>query len=702
MLTALAASIALASSLTLDVPYLPQSDALCGGAAAAMVFRYWGEAHASVDAFAALVDRHAGGIADAVLVGDIRRRGWNTERFEGSMARLRHRLAHLEPVIVLLADRGALYHYVVVVGLNDDRVVVHDPSWGPSRTIREREFLRLWEPSRFWALVIRPGDIREKGDIRLKADPTNTAAIATAATATAATATDPMPTVASATVVSAFRRTSPIDAIAEAPDRDRCDALVDRAIADSTAGGVAAADSVFSSLLDECPESPAPLHELAGIRFAQRRWHEAESLALQALARDSRDSYALDVLGSARFMRDDPIGALEAWNQIGKPRLDRVRIEGLRHARYQAIVEALDIAPGSIVTARSFAHARRRLDELPDRSTARLALRPDADGFAVVDVVIVERASIPRSAVDAAAIGASAAIDREVTLSLPGFTGQGEVWKASWRFWSNRPRVAVGLVAPRFSGMPGIWSVDASWEVQTFGYTDSTSLLRESRTHGGIAVTDWLTPTWRYALRGGVDRWNGDRRAASVGAMLERRLLRDRVSVIVDGERWTSIGNSPNFGSAGVRAAWMSPHATDGWAYAATAGLQRVGADAPPGLWPGAGEGQARGELLRAHPLLDDGVINVTGSTVFGRQLTFANAEAQRWLQRPLPARFGVALFADLANASQSFKAIAMPLQVDVGAGLRIRVPAANRVLRVDFAHGLRDGANAVTAGWVF
>src|SRR5262245_33031874 len=160
-----AAALALASSLTLDVPFLPQNDALCGGAAAAMVFRYWGEAHASVDAFASLVDRRAGGIADDVLVSDIRGRGWDTERFEGSMARLRDRLAHREPVVVLLADRRALYHYVVVIGVTDDGVVVHDPSWGPSRRIREAEFVRRWEPSRFWALVIRPGDIRPKADI---------------------------------------------------------------------------------------------------------------------------------------------------------------------------------------------------------------------------------------------------------------------------------------------------------------------------------------------------------------------------------------------------------------------------------------------------------------------------------------------------------------------------------------------------------
>ena len=46
----------------LDVPYLPQSEALCGGAAVAMVMRYWGAANVYAETFADLVDRAAEGI----------------------------------------------------------------------------------------------------------------------------------------------------------------------------------------------------------------------------------------------------------------------------------------------------------------------------------------------------------------------------------------------------------------------------------------------------------------------------------------------------------------------------------------------------------------------------------------------------------------------------------------------------------------
>src|SRR6267143_506898 len=104
MITTLVAELSLAS-LAIDVPYLPQTDALCGGAAAAMVFRYWGDAHADVQEFAPLVDRGAGGIADNVLVDAIEQRGWRTLRLNGSVDELRARLGDGQPVIVLVADR---------------------------------------------------------------------------------------------------------------------------------------------------------------------------------------------------------------------------------------------------------------------------------------------------------------------------------------------------------------------------------------------------------------------------------------------------------------------------------------------------------------------------------------------------------------------------------------------------------------------
>src|SRR5579871_53450 len=349
---------AVVAAALLNVPYLPQTDALCGGAAAAMVFRYWGDAHAGVQQFASLVDRRAGGIADDVLVEAIAQRGWIVDRIAGSVSALDEHLAAHEPIIVLLADRRSRYHYVVVIGRAPGAVVVHDPSWGPNRKIKDDEFDTRWRASGRWALIVRPGD-----NGRLTPETTD----------------DSPPDLASG-----GGRTDP----------DPCDAALHRAIADVGTRGLAAADDIFATLRSQCPASAGPLRELAGIRFAQKRWRDAASLARQALDIDAHDPYAADVLGSSLFMLGDEIGALAAWNRVGRPRLDRIRISGLQHTRYEAIDDALGLTSGMVLTADAFERARRRLDDLPDRATARLDVRPDADGFATVDVVVVERAVV--------------------------------------------------------------------------------------------------------------------------------------------------------------------------------------------------------------------------------------------------------------------------------------------------------------------
>ena len=108
------------------------------------------------------------------------------------------------------------------------------------------------------------------------------------------------------------------------------------------------------------------------------------------------------------------------------------------------------------------------------------------------------------------------------------------------------------------------------------------------------------------------------------------------------------------------------------------------------------------GGLLRAHPLLDDCVIGLGFSSAFGRSLSYGGVEAQRWFDKPLLARLGMARFVDVARTARRAAGDASPTNVDVGAGLRLRIPGTVGVLRADVAHGVRDGANAFTFGWQF
>jgi len=652
-----------AVDLALDVPYVPQTEALCGGAAAAMVLRYWGDAHAGVQEFASIVDARAGGITADALIRTIDRRGWRTSRFSGSVDLLRGQLRDGHPVIVLIEDRPNRYHYVVVVGAAGDGVVVHDPARGPSRRLSSSELMRRWKPANFWSLVILPSESL------LKAGP------------------------------AANIRTVTTSNGEEYTSLDTCERSFATAVAEAQRLGIDSADAIFDGARRQCPQSPGPLRELAGVRFAQQRWRDAASLAAEALKLDGHDEYTWDVLASSRFMQDDTAGALEAWNRIGKPRIDAVHIEGLTRTRYSLITDALSLSTGSLLTPDKLLRARRRLDELPDASTTRLDYRPQPDGFAGIDVALVEESARPRGAIEWASRSVRTIVDRELTVAVPALAGEGELWTASWRWWHDRPRVALSLAAPHLGALPGVWRVEGSWETQTYAF-GSDGIAREERVHGGLTVADWLNGALRYELSAGFDSWNGAHKTASIGASIERRFAGDRAALSASATTWKPFAAEPAFQSAAARARFTSSTGATGTIYMGGIGFEAVTTAAPLALWSGAGDGRARAPLLRAHPLLDGGVIS---GPVFGRRLTYANGEVQRWSEISHTIRVGVAGFVDVAGASRRIAdAAGDRLQVDVGGGLRVKVPGQEGALRIDVGRGIRDGAHALTFGWQF
>ena len=132
----------------LDVPYIAQTEALCGGAAAAMVLRFWGERGLTAESFAHLMDDSASGIRTTTLIDDLRRRGWNANGVKGSEAMLQRELERGRPTMVLIEDRPGSFHYVVVVASMPTTVVVHDPARAPFRAMARDEFTRRWDAAK--------------------------------------------------------------------------------------------------------------------------------------------------------------------------------------------------------------------------------------------------------------------------------------------------------------------------------------------------------------------------------------------------------------------------------------------------------------------------------------------------------------------------------------------------------------------------
>jgi hypothetical protein len=319
-----------------------------------------------------------------------------------------------------------------------------------------------------------------------------------------------------------------------------------------------------------------------------------------------------------------------------------------------------------------------------------VSYRPREDGRAQIVASVVERPLAPSGAVPLAAMGLRALTDREVAVAIASPTGGGELWSASWRWWERRPRIALSLAAPAPFG--GVWALEAADDRQTYG--DPGGEIAERRRTIALRAADWLTGATRWEASAGVERWpSGYSQAISAG--VEHRAAAGRLRLTGAATAMTGAIRTWTLQS-GI--AWTSAAANEGASVVARAGFEAAGDGAPLALWPGAGTGQGRDALLRAHPLLDDGVIR---RGAFGRRLFHAGVEWRRWTAPSVRlVRLAPAIFLDVARAGSVPGFADGRFHADLGAGLRLALPGSG-TLRVDVARGLRDGQMALSAGWV-
>lgn len=636
----------------LDVPYVPQTDALCGGAAAAMVMRYWGAHDIDASAFASLVDPAARGIRTDALVAALRKRSWTTVAGSGTGEDVRRELARGRPVIALIAAGRDRFHYVVIVSWVDGKVVLHDPARAPFRVVDEKRFEGDWRRSNHWMLVALP-PASGTGD--------------------------------------GGRETGDGDRAGGVDGTGLCADQVLAAVRSAQTGDHASARSTLESAAQACPSAAGVWRELAGEDAIASNWTSAAAHARHALSLDPHDEQAWRILATSAYLERHDREALAAWNRVGEPRLDLINVTGLRRTRYSIAADTIAIDKGMPITAAALDLAERRLRDVPSIAAARVLYKPIEGGRAQIEASLVERDAAPASYPAWVAMGLDATIDREATASFASLTGGGELASATWRWWEHRSMVGGSFSAPAPRALGGTWRLEAARETQTFG----SAALVETRVHAGLFADKWIVSALKVGGGFSLEQWQRGPQMGAASAQVELHTAADRL--VARGGASLFAGNSAPFQTIDVHANWRSRAASIGRVWLADAGLSLVSRDAPASLWPGAGTGRARPVLLRAHPLLSDGI--VTGA-VFGRRLTFGNGEVQQWL-RPSkwPIRIAPAAFLDMARASRGFSWNDSRLQLDVGAGIRVAIPSAG-ILRIDIAHGVRDPRTALSAGW--
>ena len=551
LLLALAAlpAVSRAQSLTLlDVPFMAQSELLCGGAAAAMVMRYWGERGIDAEAFRPLIDRKARGIRTDALASNLRARGWTVLALDGSAEALERELQHGRPIITLIEDHPGTYHFVVVVARSTNGVVFHDPARAPFRVSTAAEFDKRWAVTNRWMLVVTPGAVR------------------------------------STITLSAPDRVVPSTA---------CDQQIADGVRLAQQNDLDAAERTLAGAIS-CPGGAA-FRELAGIRAVQRRWPEAAELASAALARDRSDDYAARLLATARFVTDDQLGALDAWNRIDEPRIDLIRVDGLTRTRYQVVEHALGLKPGTRLSRAALMRARRRLLEFPAGSGS-VDFAPVPSGLAEIRATVGDRPLVPHGALDLGVLGVAASITREVSTSISSPSGGGEQVGVDWRFWAHRPLYQVSFGAP--APWRGVWKLTASRERQP--YTSAFAPTVHDAVQ--LELADWANGSLRWQVATGVDRWNRGANFGTAAGGVRFVSGSDRLDARAQLHTW--FGGGDAFERADLRVLARSSSRPRGLVLVMDAGAVAASASAPPDLWPAGDTGRARPLLLSCRDTL--------------------------------------------------------------------------------------------------
>lgn len=651
----------------IDVPFLPQTLELCGGAALAMVLRYWGDRSVLPTDFRSLVKPSARGIETTDLAAAVTARGWQALAGEDAFAtraELQRQVDQGRPVIVLIEPTPGRFHYVVVVGVTPSSVVFHDPARTSFHVAAADEFDHEWRGSLNWRLVVLPPPTSESARSKLGE----------------AALREP-----SAPVVPQARTGA-------------CGALVDRGVglADTDSDS---AERVLTAASELCPASADPWLERAGLRFRASAWREAAWFAERAAERDPHNDDAWALVATARYLSDDESGALDAWNRIGEPLIDTVNISGARQTPQPALHRLLGLEPRTLLTRASFERAARRLDDAPTASVTSVHFDPAADGRAIVQGAIVERQPYPRHLISLAVIAGRAIFGDEVRADFAGLAGQGESATVLWRWPVERPRIEGSLSIPAPAPLPGIATIGVFWEAQSYAVPIAGSAVafeRDERRRVSFNLDTWISGHTRLEGGAALDRFDDDDHLAT-SAAVEEHWLRDLIIARAQAEVWT-LGRGQGFWTRDLSVAWQSRSDRSRPFVFAIVGDSAASAGSPRALWMGAGTGLGRPMLLRAHPLLDSDVVR---GPMFGRRITFANAEYQHPLRQAITGSIAVAAFVDAAQVWDGLGGLATsPFQVDAGVGLRFRLPSDAGAIRLDIARGLRDGQSAFSVGW--
>ena len=650
----------------LTVPYLPQTEALCGGASAAMVMRYWGARDVYPDAFAPLVDRSAGGIHTSALVSALEARRWTAVAGPGDAARWRSR------------SRAA-------VRSSPSSKIAPDGFTTSSSCRRQR-------PDR--VCTIRRG--RRRGGRRhdIRCDVAEVAAL------------DADPAAAAGGSHAAAARPDPGRPMRDATRRRSTEPCAGRGRATGSALAESRRESRRAARAGRPRRRRARGRRRRGASWpgstrSRRSGTRRRNTRARAVALDPADAHAWRILATAEYVqsrRSRGARRMEPHRRAAS-RISSTSRGSSTRATWSSPTRSAS-APRELLTpdALRLARAARARGARDRRSRASPFIRRES-GRAQIDVSVVERDRGPTTYASWLGIGSARRPTGELAASFANVSGGGDSAAVAWRWWAHRPMIAASYAAPA----PRAAAALATRCLPRDADLRRRGLRRNAHARGRVADGQQLDRLSETGIGDGGDRRSrGGRSAAHRGPVgrvefwpvIDRAGARGRRGRLARRGRIVRGRSTPR-----SRCALRRRVRGHGLARRRRR-IARSTQSSPASIWPGADTGHARDVLLRAHPA-------ARRRNHQRRRLRPAPRVRQRrgpaWriAATKCPVRLAPAAFVDIARASRGLG------DNDPIARRSMRVPACGcrcsgiGVLRIDVAHGLRDGRTAFSVGWM-
>lgn len=140
------------------VPFYPQQEYQCGPASLAGVLNYWGVDISPEEIATEIYSKSAKGTLDVDMILYAERKSLKPHHYKGSLEDIRSNIDSGYPLIVLVDYGFWVYqqnHFMVVVGYNENEIIANS---GKDRlkSIPLKNFLKSWEKTEFWTLLVTP------------------------------------------------------------------------------------------------------------------------------------------------------------------------------------------------------------------------------------------------------------------------------------------------------------------------------------------------------------------------------------------------------------------------------------------------------------------------------------------------------------------------------------------------------------------